>query len=99
MDVDFDRINYDFVKRHEDMEEGSGVFEQIAYARVNNPYGLKIRPEKQIAEVFGLSRSQVKSLLEKGRIEFKMERAGKSMEVFYYADGNTETSDSECKIG
>lgn len=68
MDVDFDRINHNFVKRHEDIEEGSGVLEQIA-------------------EVFGLSRSQVKSLLEKGRIEFKMERAGKSMEVFYYADG------------
>lgn len=45
MDVDFDRINHDFVKRHEDIEEGSGVLEQIA-------------------EVFGLSRSQVKSLLE-----------------------------------
>ena len=38
---------------------------------INNPCQLKIRPEKQIAEVLGLSRSQVKSLLEKGEIELK----------------------------
>lgn len=53
LDVDFDRIDYDFVKRHEDIEEGSGVLEQM----------------------------------------------GKSMGVFYYADGNAETSNSGCKIG
>ena len=40
---------------------------------INNPYGLKIRWEKQIAMVLGLSRSQVKGLSEKGELELKME--------------------------
>lgn len=38
---------------------------------VNNPFGLRIRPEKQIAEVLGLSRSKVKSLMEKGEIIYR----------------------------
>ncbi len=50
--------------------ECSDFEEQIVVA-INNPYQLKIHPEKQIAEVLGLSRSQVKSLLEKGEIEMK----------------------------
>lgn len=40
---------------------------------INNPCQLKIHPEKQIAMVLGLSRSQVKSLLEKGEIGLKAE--------------------------
>lgn len=70
-DIDFDRLNYDFVKLHESIEN-SNFEEQIAVT-INNPYQLKIRPEKQIAEVLGLSRSQVKNLLKKGEIELKIE--------------------------
>lgn len=69
-DIDFDRFNYDFVKLHETIEE-SGFGEQTLIT-INNPYGLKIRPEKQIAMVLGMSRSQVKSLLAKGEIEIKI---------------------------
>ena len=69
--IDFEKVNYDFVKLHETMEY-SDSGEQIVVA-INNPYGLKIRPEKQIAEVLGLSRSQVKSLMEKGEIELNTE--------------------------
>lgn len=69
-DIDFDRLNYDFVKLHETIED-SRFGEQILIT-INNPYGLKIRPEKQIAMVLGMSRSQVKSLLEKGEIEIKI---------------------------
>ncbi|MBD5472960.1 MAG: DUF1062 domain-containing protein [Lachnospiraceae bacterium] len=65
--IDFDRLNYDFVKLHESMES-SDFGEQIEVT-ISNPYRLKIRPEKQIAEALGLSRSQVKSLLEKGEVE------------------------------
>lgn len=68
-DIDFDRLNYDFVKRFETIES-SGSGEQI-FITVNNPYELKIRPEKQIAMALGMSRSQVKKLLEKGEIEIK----------------------------
>ena len=70
-DIDFEKINYDFVKLHETVEY-SGSGEQIVVA-INNPYQLKIRPEKQIAEILGLSRSQVKNLLEKGKMELKTE--------------------------
>jgi len=43
-----------------------GDFEDQIVIEIHNPYQLKIRPEKQIAEVLGLSRSQVKNLLERG---------------------------------
>lgn len=69
--IDFDRINYDFVKMGESLES-SDFGEQIEVT-ISNPYRLRIRPEKQIAEVLGLSRSQVKSLLEKGELELKTE--------------------------
>ena len=67
-DIDFEKLNYDFIKLRETMEYSD--FEERIVIAINNPYGLKIRPEKQIAEVLGLSRSQVKSLLEKGEIKF-----------------------------
>ena len=70
-DIDFDRLSYDFVKLHEGTENSESG-EQIVVT-INNPYQLKIRPEKQIAEVLGLSRSQAKSLLDKGEIALKVE--------------------------
>lgn len=69
--IDFERVEYDFVKLHETVEYSDSK-EQIVVA-INNPYQLKIRPEKQIAEALGLSRSQVKSLMEEGKIELKTE--------------------------
>ena len=69
-DIDFDRLDYDFVKLHETIE--CTDFEEGIEITINNPYQLKIAPEKQIAVVLGLSRSQVKSLLETGEIELKI---------------------------
>ena len=68
-DLDFDRLNYEYVKLHES-RESSESGEKIVVT-INNPYRLKIRPEKQLAEVLGLSRSQVKNMLGKGAIEYK----------------------------
>jgi len=70
-DIDFGRINYDLVKLNETIKT-SDSGEQILLT-INNPHQLNIRPEKQIAEALGLSRSQVKSLLEKGEMEWKAE--------------------------
>lgn len=70
-DIDFDRLHYGLVKLHETIEN-SGFGEQIIIT-VKNPYQMKIRSEKQIAMILGLSRNQVKSLLEKGEIELMME--------------------------
>ncbi len=70
-DIDFDRLHYGLVKLHETIES-NGFGEQIIIT-VKNPYQMKIRSEKQIAMVLGLSRNRVKSLLEKGEIELVME--------------------------
>ncbi len=70
-DIDFDRLRYGLVKLHETIES-SGFEEQIIIT-VTNPYQMKIRLEKQIAMVLGISRNQVKNLLEKGEIELQME--------------------------
>jgi len=70
-DIDFDRLHYGVLKLHETVES-SGFGKQIIIT-VKNPCQMKIRSEKQIAMVLGLSRNQVKSLLEKGEIEIVME--------------------------
>ena len=70
--IDFEKAAYDFVKLHETMEYGD--FEEQVIIAVKNPQQLKIRPEKQIAEVLGLSRSKAKGLLEKGQIVLEPER-------------------------
>ena len=70
-DIDFDRLHYGVLKLHETVE--SSRFGEQIIITVKNPYQMKIRSEKQIAMVLGLSRNQVKSLLEKGEIELVME--------------------------
>ena len=70
-EVNYDRLDYDFVKLHETPETNDSGGQVLV--TINNPYQLKIRPEKQIAEVLGLSRSQVKSLLEEKELEIKAE--------------------------
>lgn len=67
--VDFKKVNYDFVKLHETTKYSD--FGERIVIEVKNPYQLKIRPEKQIAEILGISGNQVKSLLEKGEMELK----------------------------
>lgn len=71
--IDFEKADYELVKLNETVEYGDGK-EQTVIA-VNNPYQLKIRPEKLIAEILGLSGNQAKSMLEKGEIELKTELA------------------------
>ena len=69
-EVDFDRIKYEIVKRQE-IVESSDAEDQLVLA-INNPHQLKIRPAKQVAEILGLSRSQVKSLLEREDIKLEI---------------------------
>ncbi len=89
-DIDFEKMQYAFVKKNESIES-SGFEEQIAVT-INNPFGLKIRPEKQIAEVLGLSRSQVKSLLEEGEIELLEKTKASSQNIRFYAKANPKIS-------
>ena len=68
-DIDWGRLQYGIVKVHESIEGGEG--RERILVTVKNPDGLKIRLEKQIAMVLGLSRDQVKKLMVKGEIEIR----------------------------
>lgn len=74
-EVDCDGPAYDYVKQAgsdasiaEAAESGSGDRVMLT---IRNPYGMRIRPEKQIAEVLGLSRSQVQKRKQEGNIELE----------------------------
>lgn len=65
-EVAFEQMNYSYAKLHEPPQSSSP--EEPMALTIHNPCGLKIRPEKQIAEVLGLSRSQVKKRMAQGEI-------------------------------
>jgi hypothetical protein len=64
--VDFEQMNYSYVKLHETTQDSGS--DKSMELTIHNPCGLKIRPEKQIADVLGLSRSQVKKRMAQGEI-------------------------------
>lgn len=45
---------------------------------IENPYGLKVRPERQAAEALAASRSQIKKMMDNDRIFWKQK--GKNMQ-------------------
>ena len=65
-EIDVEAINYQFV-RLKGISDDDDHKQQIEIM-IHNPNGLKIRPEKQIAEILSLSRSQAKKLMELGDI-------------------------------
>lgn len=68
-EIDFERVGVVFVKKDSAEEKGgSGGLGKSILISINNQCGLKIRPEKQIAMILGLSRSQVKGLIEQGEL-------------------------------
>ncbi|MDE6418933.1 MAG: DUF1062 domain-containing protein [Lachnospiraceae bacterium] len=74
-EIDLERLNYDIVKqcdttRCEDRGDG-GAGEGGVVLTVHNTYGLKIRPEKQLAETLGMSRSQVQKMLREGELQWE----------------------------
>lgn len=64
--VDFEQMNYSYTKLHETTQDSGS--DKSMELTIHNPCGLKIRPEKQIADVLGLSRSQVKKRMAQGEI-------------------------------
>lgn len=65
-EVDFEQMDYTYVKLHETIK--CGALDKHMALTIHNPYCLKIRPEKQIAEVLGLSRSQARKQIAQGDI-------------------------------
>lgn len=68
VEVDSERMYYQFEKRQDGTVETDGHKQQIMVS-IHNPCGLKIRPEKQIAGILGLSRNQVQKMMQEGEIE------------------------------
>lgn len=73
VEVDFDNMNYWFKKLKEKTETNNCRQEILII--VHNPYELKIRPERQVAEILGLSRSNVKKLMKQEEIKIKKSSA------------------------
>ena len=68
-EIDFVRTDYQYVKLSEETE--TDVYEGQAAIIIHNPYGLKIRPEKQAAEILKVSGSQAKKMIENEKIQVK----------------------------
>lgn len=66
-DVDLEILDYAFVRLHE--TAGDSHLSGQLFITIHNPLGLKIHPEKQLAEVLRLSRGQVKKLVAQGGIQ------------------------------
>lgn len=60
-EIDSGTVEYQFIKKQE--TKSNDTSKQVKLI-IHNPYGLKLRPEKQIAEVLGISRSNVQRLME-----------------------------------
>ena len=69
-EIDLESISYQYV-RLKGISDGM-KHEQPVEIVIQNPYGLKIRSEKQIAEVLSISRSQVKKMTELGDITMQI---------------------------
>lgn len=70
-EVDFEGLRYrlEIMRDVTERAEGGPQIKLLAH----NPCGMKLRPERQIAELLGVSGSQAKRMLREGEIE--MERA------------------------
>lgn len=66
-EIDLEAVNYQITRLKRYISD-SKDYQYPVEIMIHNPCGLKIRPEKQIAEVLCLSRSQVKKMMELGNI-------------------------------
>lgn len=66
-EIDFERLKYQFVRLPDHPEERAS--EDRIILTIHNPCECKIRPEKQIAGVWGISTSRVRKMLQDGELE------------------------------
>lgn len=88
MDVDYERLDYDLVKLDETIESIDSK-DQIVII-IHNPYQLKIHPERQIAKVLGMSRSQLKKLAEQDEIKLEIYYSSSDKTTFLLSGGAIE---------
>lgn len=72
-EVDAAEAEYDFIRLSECEDKESNDKVQI---QIHNSYNLKLRTERQIAEVLGISGSRVKKLMEQEQIETESVSSG-----------------------
>lgn len=82
-EVDAAEAEYDFIRLSEcENEAGAEEFDEYKQSndkvqiQIRNPYNLKLRTERQIAEVLGISGSRVKKLMEQEQIETESVSSG-----------------------
>jgi hypothetical protein len=64
-EIDYGRMRYAAVRRRDSGDNKVGT----CMLTIQNPYGYKIRTEKQIALITGLSASRIKRMMQEGMIE------------------------------
>lgn len=90
-EVDAERASIAFTKLRETEENDESIsLGNGMMITIHNPFKLKIRPEKQIAMILGLSRSQVKRMFETGELELK-EQLPQSISFLVGAEGFPQT--------
>lgn len=90
-EVNFQDAAYQFIKLRE--ISGQNACGQPVLLTIHNPCCLKIRPEKQIAEVLGLSASRVKRLIELEEIKpeiFSKQIISSYINPSIFKEGNIE---------
>ena len=68
-EIDSKNVNYELVKLQETVDETACDNQTLII--IHNPYDLKIRPEKLISDILGLSTNQAKKLIAKETITIK----------------------------
>ena len=67
LEVDYGAMEFDFVKvSEEDCQEGE-------YIIIENPYGIKLRPDKMLARLLAVSRNQAKKMIDQEKAVFRQE--------------------------
>ncbi len=81
-EIDLEHLSYEIVKLHETTAHSDSTDRILL--QIHNPHELKIRPEKQIAEALGLSRSQIQKMMKQGEME--IETISPQLISAYYCD-------------
>lgn len=74
-EIDAEHISYTINKVQVEQNEDREGFE------IYNPYELRLRTDKVIAEILGLSRSEMKAYIESGQIQLEKRYIGKQIRI------------------
>ncbi len=78
LEIDWSEVSYRYVNAETGKQapDESVTFREGDRIVIHNPHGIRLRSEKQAADVLGLSRNQVKKLIEEGKLVITQEQDG-----------------------